>query len=62
MTLAGRMLLQTEASVAEIGETVGYQSDAAFQRVFRRHIGVTPSRWRASGGRLHAEPAAEPVT
>jgi AraC family transcriptional activator of mtrCDE len=55
MTIAGRVLLQSNTPVAEIGETVGYQSEAAFQRVFKRHIGVTPARWRASGGNLRAE-------
>lgn len=54
MTLAGRMLLQTTKPVADIGEAVGYQSDAAFQRVFKRHAGITPARWRSSGGNLHA--------
>ncbi|WP_233838773.1 AraC family transcriptional regulator [Paraburkholderia sp. ZP32-5] len=54
MTIAGRMLLRTSTSIAVIGETVGYQSDAAFQRVFKRQIGVTPARWRASGGNLPA--------
>jgi AraC family transcriptional activator of mtrCDE len=54
MTLAGRMLLRTASPVAHIGEAVGYQSDAAFQRVFKRHIGVTPARWRSSGGNLQA--------
>jgi AraC family transcriptional activator of mtrCDE len=54
MTIAGRMLLRTAAPIADIGENVGYQSNAAFQRVFKRHIGVTPARWRASGGNLHA--------
>jgi AraC family transcriptional activator of mtrCDE len=52
MTIAGRMLVQSATPVAEIGETVGYQSDAAFQRVFKRHIGLTPARWRASRGVL----------
>ncbi|SAL45058.1 AraC family transcriptional regulator [Caballeronia terrestris] len=51
MTMAGRALVETSAPVAEIGESVGYQSDAAFQRVFKRQTGVTPARWRASGGR-----------
>ena len=53
MTIAGRMLLHTATPVAEIGEAVGYQSNAAFQRVFKRHIGVSPARWRSSGGNLH---------
>ncbi|SAK76869.1 AraC family transcriptional regulator [Caballeronia arationis] len=57
MTMAGRALLETAAPVAQIGESVGYQSDAAFQRVFKRHIGVTPARWRASGGRESAADA-----
>jgi AraC family transcriptional activator of mtrCDE len=54
MTIAGRMLLRTATPVAEIGESVGYQSNAAFQRVFKRHIGVSPARWRSSGGNLQA--------
>jgi AraC family transcriptional activator of mtrCDE len=54
MTLAGRMLLRSASPVADIGETVGYQSNAAFQRVFKRHIGVSPARWRSSGGNLQA--------
>ncbi|MDR5750697.1 MULTISPECIES: AraC family transcriptional regulator [unclassified Caballeronia] len=57
MTMAGRALLETASPVAQIGESVGYQSDAAFQRVFKRHIGVTPARWRASGGRENARGA-----
>jgi AraC family transcriptional activator of mtrCDE len=38
-------------SVAEIGEAVGYQSDAAFQRVFKRQVGMTPAKWRARSSR-----------
>ncbi|CAG4902244.1 AraC family transcriptional regulator [Paraburkholderia saeva] len=55
MTIAGRALLQTTKPVADIGEAVGYQSEAAFQRVFKRQIGVTPARWRSSGGNIRAE-------
>jgi AraC family transcriptional regulator, activator of mtrCDE len=47
MTIAGRKLVQCNRSIAEIGEEVGYQSDAAFQRVFKRQVGVTPAQWRA---------------
>jgi AraC family transcriptional regulator, activator of mtrCDE len=50
MTVAGRLLMQTTRPVADIGETVGYQSDAAFQRIFKRHTGITPARWRSSAG------------
>jgi AraC family transcriptional activator of mtrCDE len=54
MTIAGRMLLESTTPVGDIGETVGYQSEAAFQRVFKKQIGVTPARWRASGGHVQA--------
>jgi AraC family transcriptional regulator, activator of mtrCDE len=47
MALAGRKLAQTSLAIAEIGEAVGYQSDAAFQRVFKRQVGMTPAQWRA---------------
>jgi AraC family transcriptional activator of mtrCDE len=59
MTIAGRMLLQTAQPVADIGEAVGYQSDAAFQRVFKRQIGVTPARWRASNRDSGSHPDGE---
>ncbi|MFM0020243.1 AraC family transcriptional regulator [Paraburkholderia azotifigens] len=54
MTIAGRMLLESTTPVGDIGETVGYQSEAAFQRVFKKQIGVTPARWRASGGHMQS--------
>ncbi len=47
MTLAGRMLADGSDSVAGIGERVGYRSDAAFQRTFKRQTGMTPAQWRA---------------
>jgi AraC family transcriptional regulator, activator of mtrCDE len=47
MALAGRKLAESNLAVAEIGETVGYQSDAAFQRVFKRQVGMTPAQWRS---------------
>ena len=60
MTIAGRMLLESTTPVGDIGETVGYQSEAAFQRVFKKQIGVTPARWRASGGHMQtAQDASE---
>jgi AraC family transcriptional activator of mtrCDE len=54
MTLAGRKLIESNLGVAEIGEMVGYQSNAAFQRIFKRLIGVTPSRYRTLGGNVEA--------
>jgi AraC family transcriptional activator of mtrCDE len=57
MTIAGRSLLESTTPVGDIGEMVGYQSEAAFQRVFKKQIGVTPARWRASGGHVQAASA-----
>ena len=51
MALAGRKLAQTAMSVAEVGEAVGYRSEAAFQRVFKRQVGMTPAKWRAHSSR-----------
>jgi AraC family transcriptional activator of mtrCDE len=59
MTIAGRALLESSTPVGDIGERVGYQSEAAFQRVFKKQIGVTPARWRASGGHVQAAHAAQ---
>ncbi|WP_415119436.1 AraC family transcriptional regulator [Paraburkholderia sp.] len=46
MTIACDMLLRTRRSAAEIGETVGYQSEAAFGNAFAQSVGVTPGRYR----------------
>ncbi|MDY0745545.1 AraC family transcriptional regulator [Paucibacter sp. R3-3] len=48
MAQALRELAASQDSVAAIGEAAGYQSEAAFQRAFKRHVGVTPARWRAA--------------
>lgn len=50
MTIAANALLATSSPVAVIGEEVGYQSEAAFQRAFKQHIGLTPARYRRSTG------------
>lgn len=46
MTLAARKLEDPTVSTGAVGEDVGYQSEAAFQRAFKLHMGVTPSAWR----------------
>jgi AraC family transcriptional activator of mtrCDE len=56
MAVASRKLIETSLSVAEIGEQVGYQSDAAFQRVFKKQLGLTPAQWRAQS-RMQTAPA-----
>ncbi|MEO6959924.1 MAG: AraC family transcriptional regulator [Burkholderiaceae bacterium] len=47
MAVAGRMLVESMLSIAQIGESVGYQSPAAFQRAFKKQVGITPAQWRS---------------
>jgi len=46
LTLAARMLEDPELSFAEAGARVGYQSEAAFQRAFKKYVGTPPGAWR----------------
>lgn len=46
MAQAARWLAQDSRPVAVIGEAVGYQSEAAFNRVFKRSHGVGPGEYR----------------
>lgn len=46
MQLAKRLLFQPNLSMAMIAEKVGYDSDIAFNRAFKRNLGETPARWR----------------
>ncbi|MDM0114766.1 AraC family transcriptional regulator [Variovorax sp. J22R133] len=52
MALATNHLRRSSLSVARIAEEVGYETDAAFSRAFRREFGVPPATWRRmQGGR-----------
>jgi AraC-like DNA-binding protein len=44
--LATRLLSETTAKVAAIAHDVGYGSEAAFSRAFKRCVGVAPVIWR----------------
>lgn len=44
--LAKHLLLQTGLPVAEVADRVGYESEAAFNRAFKRHVGKPPATWR----------------
>ena len=51
MQIAADLLRSTELKLAAVAERVGYGSEAAFSRAFRRHVGQAPAEWR---GRLAA--------
>lgn len=44
--LAGRLLRREGHSIAAIALEVGYESEAAFSRAFKRAQGVSPAAWR----------------
>ena len=46
MQLAKQMLRDGDSSVAEIAARVGYESEAAFNRAFKRTAGSPPAAWR----------------
>ena len=53
MLLATDLLRRSQAPLAQIAEQVGYQTDTAFSRAFRREFGEPPAAWR----RRRNEPA-----
>jgi AraC-like DNA-binding protein len=46
MQVAASRLVETDAKVATIGAQVGYDSEAAFSRAFKRATGLAPGAWR----------------
>jgi AraC-like DNA-binding protein len=48
--LAAERLRGSRDGIAMIAADVGYESEAAFNRAFKRVTGVTPGRWRDEGG------------
>ena len=49
LTFAAQRLRRESTSLIRIAEHVGYESQAAFTRAFKREFGVTPARWRREG-------------
>jgi AraC-like DNA-binding protein len=48
MQVASQKLRSTNASLAKTAEGVGYDSEAAFSRAFKKAFGVAPATWRRS--------------
>jgi AraC-like DNA-binding protein len=46
LQLAARALAATSRGVADIASDVGYESEAAFNRAFKREFGLPPARYR----------------
>jgi transcriptional regulator GlxA family with amidase domain len=50
MQVAARKLRNTSASLAQVAGLVGYDSEAAFSRAFKKAFGASPATWRRSKG------------
>jgi AraC-like DNA-binding protein len=46
MHVATQKLRNTNASLAQVAESVGYESEAAFSRAFKKAFGAAPATWR----------------
>jgi AraC-like DNA-binding protein len=51
LQLAARLLADGEAKVSAVGYEVGYDSEAAFSRAFKKAVGLSPAAWRRRTGR-----------
>jgi AraC-like DNA-binding protein len=47
MQLAAKHLTERDAKVAAVAQEVGYESEAAFSRAFKKFSGLSPSDWRS---------------
>jgi AraC-like DNA-binding protein len=52
MLLAANLLRRSNAPLARVAEEVGYQTDTAFSRAFRREFGLPPVAWRRNQSAL----------
>lgn len=55
LQLAAELLERHGKSIAQAAAEVGYESEAAFNRAFKKQVGVPPGSWRRS--RMSANPA-----
>jgi AraC-like DNA-binding protein len=56
LAMAAGLLCNELSNLAKIAETIGYESEAAFNRAFKREYGVAPGLWR-----LGAKPVISPA-
>ena len=46
MQIAARRLADSSIKVAAVGHEIGYESEAAFSRAFKKTVGLSPAAWR----------------
>jgi AraC-like DNA-binding protein len=52
MQLAAQRLRETPDPIARVAADVGYESEAAFHRAFKRELGLPPATWRKQSQRI----------
>jgi AraC-like DNA-binding protein len=52
LQLAARMLADGSGKVGAVAREVGYESEAAFSRAFKRFAGVPPAQWRREAAQV----------
>ena len=57
MHVALDLLQRTDATVAAVGAEVGYDSEAAFSRAFKRVMGLSPRAARQTPPQMPTAPA-----
>jgi AraC-like DNA-binding protein len=62
MHVALDMLQQGDVSVAELAAQLGYDSEAAFSRAFKRTVGMSPGAARRTPPATLSEPLSEPLS
>ncbi|MGS1097339.1 helix-turn-helix transcriptional regulator (plasmid) [Aquamicrobium terrae] len=48
-------LTETRQTIAQLAHSVGYESEEAFNRAFKREFGMPPARWRDTCARTGGE-------
>ena len=59
MQVAANLLRQSRAPVLSVALDVGYESEAAFTRAFKRLVGTPPATWRRIQNREQARPNSQ---
>jgi AraC-like DNA-binding protein len=57
LQLAAQLMRTTSRPIAAVAEEVGYDSDAALNRAFKREFGAPPAAWRRQAARKAAAEA-----
>ena len=59
LQLAARLLQTTRKSILQLAPEVGYESEAAFNRAFKREFGLPPAQYRRKFASGHSGLPAE---